>query len=84
MKIERCEWMDDVFNYGEKLSDHINIQCQIYEKLRLRNMVPSKSHYNYRQMRVLGHITTEEGRYPDPELVRTINDLGVPIDQPDR
>jgi hypothetical protein len=33
-------------------------------------------------MRVLGHIMTEEGRYPDPELVRAINDLGVPIDQP--
>ena len=33
-------------------------------------------------MRVLGHIIAEEGRYPDPELVRAINDLGVPIDQP--
>jgi hypothetical protein len=33
-------------------------------------------------MRVLGHIITEEGRYPDPELVRAINDWGVQIDQP--
>ena len=77
-------YQDDVFNYAESFVDHIENQERVYEKLRLRNMVlkPSKSHYNYRQMKVLGHMMTEEGRYPDPELVRAINDLGVPIDQP--
>jgi hypothetical protein len=32
-------YRDDMFDYGQSLLDHINTQEQIYEKLRLRNMV---------------------------------------------
>jgi hypothetical protein len=76
-------YQDDVFNHEEDLRGHIILNEHIFEKLRKRGMIfkPSKYHANYRMMKVLGHVMTEDGRYPDPELVRAINDLGVPTDQ---
>jgi hypothetical protein len=38
----------------------------------------AKSHVNYRQQRVLGHILTKDGRFPDPSLTETITNLAKP------
>ena len=37
-----------------------------------------KSKFNYRRLRILGHIITKSGRHPDPEKVQAIIDLNMP------
>ena len=76
-------YQDDVFIYENKLQEHLDIQDRIFERMRKKGMIfkPSKYHSNYRMMKVLGHIMTEEGRIVNPELTRAINQLDKPTTQ---
>ena len=76
-------YQDDVFIYDNKLQEHLDIQGRVFERMRRKGMIfkPSKYHSNYRMMKVLGHIMTEEGRMVNPELTRAINQLDKPTNQ---
>ena len=81
--LEMFFYQDDIFVYANGLTAHLSLYEQIFDRMIARGMVykPSKYHANYRMMKCLGHVLTEDGRYPDPELVRAITDLGIPQDQ---
>jgi transposase InsO family protein len=76
-------YQDDVFNFHNDFIGHMDTNHKIYEEMRKHNMIfkPSKYHCNYRMMKILGHIMTEEGRCANPELTRAIHDIGIPTDQ---
>ena len=76
-------YQDDIFVYSGGLQEHLSVWEMVFQRMVAKGMTckPSKFHANYRMMKCLGHILTEDGRYPDPELVRSITDLGIPQDQ---
>jgi hypothetical protein len=73
-------YQDDVLNYSPDLLSHLLLQQKIYNIMRETNLIfkIAKTHINYKQQRVLGHILTKDGRYPDPSLTQTITSLVKP------
>jgi transposase InsO family protein len=74
-------YQDDILNHSHKLRDHLLLQQKIYDRMRKLQLIfkISKSHINYKQQRVLGHILTKDGRFPDPSLTDTITKLATPV-----
>jgi hypothetical protein len=70
---------------ANNLTKHIALMNRSYDRLEAVGLKikPSKFHGNYRQMKVISHVMTRLGRYLDPELVRSIKDLGTPTSQGD-
>jgi transposase InsO family protein len=76
-------YQDDVFVHDNSFYRHCDTLLKVLDRMVSKGLVfkISKTHLNYRAMKVLGHIMTRQGRLPDPEMVRAINDWAVPRDQ---
>ena len=74
-------YQDDVVNHdSNSLRRHLDTQRNIYCNLRRHDLVfkPTKAHLNYRQMKILGHMLSRDGRRPDPSLTKAIIELDAP------
>ena len=73
-------YQDDIINHQQGFFQHLELQRQIYKKLREYDMILKweKSHLNFLTMKILGHVLSKEGRRPDPNLIKTITQLAPP------
>ena len=79
----RFSWyMDDTLNHIKGFQNHYFTQREAYNRLRIGNitMKLTKTHLNYRQMKFLGHLLTEDGRTPAPDAVEAILEWANPKD----
>ena len=76
-------YQDDVFVHDDSFGGHCNILLKVFDRMVEKGLTfkVSKTHLNFRSMKVLGHIMCRAGKIPDPELVRAVNDWSIPIDQ---
>ena len=56
-------YIDDVLNHTDDFGDHVEIQQDMYDRLRDNNLTVkvSKTHLNFPVVKFLGHILTKEG-----------------------
>lgn len=73
-------YIDDVLNHTDDWGDHVDVQQQMYDRLRENRLTikVSKTHLNQERVKFLGHILTSEGRLPDPKAVEAINEWKDP------
>jgi hypothetical protein len=73
-------YQDDILNFSTTLVDQLLQQQKIYNIMRDYGLIFKiiKAHINYKTQRVLGHILTKDGRFPDPSLTKTIKELARP------
>ena len=76
-------YQDDVFVHDDSFGGHCQILLKVFDRMVEKGLTfkVSKTHLNFRSMKVLGHIMCRAGKLPDPELVRAVNDWSIPIDQ---
>ena len=67
-------YIDDVLNHTDDFGDHVEIQQDMYDRLRDNNLTVkvSKTHLNFPVAKFLGHILTKEGRLPNSKAVEAI------------
>lgn len=67
-------YIDDVLNHTDDFDEHLEIQQEMYGRLRLNQLTlkVAKTHLNQGRVKFLGHILTKEGRLPDPKSVEAI------------
>jgi hypothetical protein len=73
-------YQDDLLVYATGLWNHIDTLLRVFQRCEEKNMVLkiSKTHLNYRNMKILGHILSPDGRTVDPGLVKDIHNLEAP------
>ena len=73
-------YIDDVLNHTEDFDEHLEVQQEMYERLRANRLTlkVAKTHLNQERVKFLGHILTKEGRLPDPKSVEAILDWKDP------
>jgi hypothetical protein len=73
-------YQDDLLVYATGLWNHIDTLLRVFQRCEEKNMVLkiSKTHLNYRNMKILGHILSSDGRTVDPGLVKDIHNLEAP------
>jgi hypothetical protein len=74
------KYQDDIFIHSKDSASHMARHEEVMDRARTARLCFSlkKSHFNYRRLRILGHLITAAGRTPDPEKVQAIVDLAYP------
>jgi len=67
-------YIDDVLNHTDDFDEHVELQQEMYDRLRdnCLTLKVAKTHLNQTSVKFLGHILSQEGRYPDPKAVEAI------------
>ena len=65
------KYQDDIFIHSKDSASHMIRHEEVFDRARLARLCFSlkKSHFNYRRLRILGHLVMAAGRTPDPEKV---------------
>lgn len=73
-------YLDDVVIYGVSLEDHNKRLIDILSRFRKYNLKlqPSKCQFLKKEIRYLGHIISNDGTQPDPELISAIQNYPQP------
>jgi len=73
-------YLDDVITYGRTLEEHNTRLEVILQALRKANLKlkPSKCHIAQKELKVLGHIVSEEGIKVDPDKVKAVREFSTP------
>ena len=73
-------YIDDVIIYSPSFNQHLNDLTEVFEALRGANLTlkTSKCHFCRKEIKYLGHIITQNGVKPDPDLVSAIKEFPQP------
>ena len=73
-------YIDDVVIYSPTFEQHLIDLKKVFQALRAANLTlkASKCHFCRREMRYLGHIITQQGIKPDPNLIKSVIDFPQP------
>ncbi len=73
-------FLDDVFLHTETFLKLLKTQQRAYNRIRANGVTfkREKVKLNHSRMKCLGHIVTNEGRYPDPKKIQAILDIRPP------
>ena len=74
-------YMDDICVFSSNFDDHINDLKLVFDRLRESRLKlkPSKCLFCQTQIKFLGHVVTDKGILPDPDKVKAINNIPLPI-----
>jgi transposase InsO family protein len=73
-------YIDDVVIYSSTFEQHLIDLKKVFQALRSANLTlkASKCHFCRREMRYLGHIITQQGIKPDPDLIKSVINFPQP------
>ena len=73
-------YIDDVVIYSPTFEQHLTDLKNVFEALRTANLTlkASKCQFCRKEMRYLGHIITQQGIKPDPDLVKSVTHFPQP------
>lgn len=73
-------YLDDVVVYGHDLKDHNKKLINILERFRQFNLKlnPAKCRFLRKEIVFLGHLVTENGVKPNPQLIEAIQKFPIP------
>ena len=76
-------YIDDIVIAGSSKAEHDAILKQVLDKARVSNITlnPDKFKYNERQIKLLGHIISEQGIAIDPNRIQAIKEMPEPNDK---
>ena len=73
-------YIDDVVIYSPTFEQHVKDLEKVFEALKAANLTlkASKCQFCRQEMRYLGHIITQNGIKPDPELIKSVIEFPEP------
>lgn len=73
-------YLDDIVIYGKDINDHNRKLKLVFDRLRKHNLKLQTEKCNFlcKQVTFLGHVCTQDGVRPNPELVRVVKDFPQP------
>lgn len=73
-------FQDYVGNFAKEFSEHLDVQQEILDILRVSDMIfkPSKMSFNFMSQRILGQVLSAKGRQPDPKTIEAITQIKTP------
>ena len=73
-------YIDDVIIYSKSFDQHLKDLKEVFDALQEANLTlkVSKCHFCREEIKYLGHIITQQGVKPDPELVSAVKDFPQP------
>ena len=73
-------YLDDIIVLGRDFEEHLQNLRKVFLRLRESNLSLSgdKCELARREVKYLGHIVSEEGIRPDPQLLQAIRDIPPP------
>ncbi|GFV68096.1 retrovirus-related Pol polyprotein from transposon gypsy [Trichonephila clavipes] len=76
----RLCYLDDIIVFSETFDDHLQRLRSVLKCIQDAGLVlnPKKCMFGSWQIKILGHLVSEEGIMPDPEKVRAIQNFPVP------
>ncbi|GFY16100.1 retrovirus-related Pol polyprotein from transposon 297 [Trichonephila clavipes] len=73
-------YLDDIIVFSDTFGDHLQRLRSVLKYIQDASLVlnPKKCMFGSRQIRILGHLVSEEGIMPDPGKVRAVQNFPVP------
>ncbi|CAF5170284.1 unnamed protein product [Rotaria magnacalcarata] len=73
-------YIDDVVIFSPTFEQHIKLLEKVFQALQSANLTLKASKYQVcrREMRYLGHIITQNGIKPDPDLIKSVKNFPQP------
>ena len=80
MYLEMLVYLDDVIVYAKDLKDHERKLDLLFERLEKANLKlqPEKIQFLRKEVIFLGHIISQDGVRPDPEMIRAVVEFPTP------
>jgi hypothetical protein len=73
-------YLDDVIVFSSTIEEHIDNLKQVFLRMRKENLLlkPTKCHFLFQEIKILGFIVNSEGIHMDPMQVKEVQDLPDP------
>ena len=74
-------YIDDIIVYSTSIEEHLDHLTQVFSRLRSSGLKlhPNKYSFGYSEVKYLGPVISAEGIAPNPEKIRAVQDLAVPV-----
>ncbi|GFR06175.1 retrovirus-related Pol polyprotein from transposon 17.6 [Trichonephila clavata] len=78
-------YLDNIIVFSETFNDHLQCLWSVLKCTQDAGPIlnPKKCVFGSRQIKILGHLVSEEGIMPDPEKARAVQNLPVPKNMSD-
>jgi len=76
-------YIDDITFFSKSYDEHLQHLKKTFEKCRRCgiSLNPKKSHFSMEEGKILGHIVSKKGIKIDPERVKAIQKIEIPINK---
>ncbi|GFQ96992.1 hypothetical protein TNCT_627931 [Trichonephila clavata] len=73
-------YLDDIIVISETFNDHLQHLRSVLKCIQDAGLIlnPKKCMFGNRQIKILGHLVSEEGIMPDPEKIRAVQNFPIP------
>jgi hypothetical protein len=75
-----CIYLDDILVFSQTEADHLKHLCLVLDRLKASGLKAklSKCEFFKKELKILGHIVSEEGTRPNPAKVVVVQDWPTP------